>query len=123
MKNKKSLISIEGNSASSAGKVLNTASIYSSDISLFKTLGLAIFINIPTNKEYFVGEVKFKNGSVVKVSVFPAPALFWKFDVFVAESKKHIKVSTGSGSLKDFWNAIKLIAENMLDVECTESKK
>lgn len=116
MKNKKSLNNKEADSASLARNALNTASTYSSDRPLFKLLGLMPFTGIPTDKEYFVGEVKFTNGSVVKIWVCPAPALFWRFEVFVAESKKHINISTGSGALNDFWNAIKLIAENMLDV-------
>ena len=81
------------------------------------------FTDIPTGKEYFVGEVKFKNGSVVKVWVCPASAQFWKFEVFVADSNKTTKVSTGSGTLENFWNAIKLIAEDMLDIEKIEFKK
>jgi len=116
MKNKKSLNNKEADSASLAGNVLNKASTYSSDRPLFKLLELMSFTDIPTNMEYFVGEVKFKNGSVVKIWVFPAPALFWRFEVFVAESKKQLNISTGSGALNDFWNAVKLIAENMFDV-------
>ena len=123
MDKKKSLKNNEDDFASSAGNGLNTASTYSSDRPLFKTLGLMPFMNMPANKEYFVGVVKFKIGSVVQVWVCPAPALFWKFEVFVAESNKTTKVSTGSSALKDFWDAIKLIAENMLDVENTELKK
>ena len=78
------------------------------------------FTDIPTGKEHFVGEVKFKNGSVVKVWVCPAPAQFWKFEVFVAQSFKTTNISTGSGTLENFWNAIKLIAEDMLDIEKIE---
>ena len=121
MKNKKSFKGDK--TASPAGNALNTTSTYSSDRPLFKLLGLMPFSNIPSRKEYFVGEVKFKNGSNVKIWACPAPALFWKFEVFVVESHKTIKISTGSGALENFWNAIKLIAENMLDVENTEFKK
>jgi hypothetical protein len=121
MKNKKTLIKIV-NSASHAGSALEKASTYSSDWSLFNSLGLTPFIDIHSNKEYFVGEVKFKNNSVVKIWVCPMPALFWTFEVYVEVSKKITKVSTGSGKLSDFWNAIKLIAENMLVVETTEIK-
>ena len=109
--------------ASCFPNVFNKAGTYSSDRPLFKSLGLMPFTGIPANMEYFVGEVKFKNGSVVKISVCPAPALFWKFEVFVAESNKTTRISTGSGSLASFWNSIKLIAEDMLDVENTEFKK
>lgn len=123
MKNKKSLNNKEVDSASLAWNVFNKASTYSSDKPLFKLLGLMPFTDIPTNKKYFVGEIKFKNGSVAKIWVCPMPALFWKFEVSVAESKKTTNVSTGSGALAKFWNAIKLIAEDMLDVENTEFKK
>lgn len=109
--------------ASPVGNALDTASIYSSDRLIIKSLGLMPFTKIPINTEYFVGEVKFKNGSIVKIWVYPAPALFWKFVVLVAESNKTINLSTGSGALKNFWNSVKLIAENMLDVENIEFKK
>jgi hypothetical protein len=122
MKKKKSLNKIIVNSASHAGIALEKASTYSSDWSLFNSLGLKPFIDIPSNKEYFVGEVKLKNDSVVKIWVCPMPALFWKFEVSVEGRKRITKVSTGSGALSDFWNAIKLIAENMLVVETTETK-
>ena len=123
MENKKSLNKKKGDSAFKAVNAFNTASTYSSDRQLFKTLGLKFFTNIPTGKEYFVGEVKFKNGSIVKVWVCPAPAQFWKFEIFVPQSFKTTNVSTGSGTLENFWDAIKLIAEDMLDVEKIEFKK
>jgi hypothetical protein len=118
MKNKQTL-KISENKSSAWGN-LNKASIYFSDLPLFKSLELMPFSDIPANKEYYVGEAKFKNGSVVKIWVFPAPALFWRFEVFVAESNKTTKVSTGSGALENFWEAIKLIAENMLVLESME---
>ena len=121
MNKKKSLKS--NKAVSLTGNALNTSSTYSSDRPLFKLLGLMPFTNIPIHKEYYVGEVKFKNGSTVKILVCPAPALFWKFEVYVAESNKTTKIATGSGALENFWNAVKLIAENMLDVENTEFKK
>lgn len=123
MKNKKSLNNKEVDSASHAGNALYKASTYSSDRPLFKLLGLMPFTDIPTNKEYFVGEVKFKNGSVVKIWVCPMPAMFWKFEIFIPKRFKTTNVSTGSGALINFWNAIKLIAEDMLDVVTTEFKK
>jgi len=122
MKKKNSITSKEAN-ASDVKNLLNTASTYSSDRPLFKTLGLMFFTDIPTGKEYFVGEVEFKNGSIVKIWVCATPAQFWKFEIFVAQSFKTTNVSTGSGTLENFWNSIKLIAEDMLDVEKTEFKK
>lgn len=116
MKNKKPLDNKEAYSASLAGNALNKASTYSSDRPLFKSLGLTPFTDIPANKEHFVGEVKFKNGSIVKIWVCPLPAMFWKLEVFIAKSKRTAVVSTGSGTLNDFWNTIKLIADYMLDI-------
>ncbi len=112
----------ENNAAHEAMQVF-TSSTYSSDVALFKKLGLETFSKIPSNTEYFVGEVKFDNGSKAKIWVYPMPAQFWKIEVFVSESNKTTKVSTGSGTLCDFWNTIKLIADDMLDVENTEFKK
>lgn len=98
--------------------VLITANTYSSDKTLFKLLGLEPFINIPTDEEYFVGEIKFQNESVIKIWVVPMPAMFWKVEIYVSESKKTFIITTGSGALIDFWNTIKLFADNMLAVEC-----
>jgi hypothetical protein len=123
MKNKKSLNGKESETAFLAGNMLNKASTYSSDKPLFNLLGLMPFKDAPINKEFFLGEVKFDNGSIVNIRVCPTPALFWKFEVFVATSHKTTNISTGSGALKDFWDAIKLIAEDMLDVENIEFRR
>jgi hypothetical protein len=104
-------------SAIIAGIVLNTVSTYSSDRPLFKLLGLRPFTDIPTHKEYFVGEVKLENALVVKIWVFPAPAMFWKFEIFDAKSNKSDIVSTDSGALNNYWNSVKYLAENMPDEE------
>jgi hypothetical protein len=97
---------------------LSTSSTYSSDQTLFKLLGLEPFTNIPVDKEHFVGEVKCQNESVVKIWVIPMPALFWKVEIYVSESKKTFVITTGSGALIDFWETIKLFADNMLDMSC-----
>lgn len=97
---------------------LNTASTYSSDKTLFKLLRLEPFINIPTNEDYFVGEIKCQNASVIKIWVIPMPALSWKVEVSVYESNKTFVIKTGSGALIDFWNTIKQFADNMLDISC-----
>jgi hypothetical protein len=110
-------------SASKSKSFLNVVSTCPSDTLLFKSLGLKPFKNIPTDRAHFVGEVNFENGSSVKIWVCPMPALFWKFEIFVAESNKIMTVSTGSGALRDFWNVVKLIADGMLDVESTECKR
>lgn len=100
---------------------LNDASTYSSDLKLFKDLGLEPFKNIAAGAEYFVGEVKFENGSWVKIWVYPMPALFWKFEIYDAESKKSTIATTGSGALINFWPSVKLIAENMFVIDTISS--
>lgn len=96
---------------------LNDASTYSSDLKLFKNLGLEPFKNIVAGAEYFVGEVKFKNISWVKIWAYPMPALFWKFEIYDGESKKTTVATTGSGALGNFWSSVKLIAENMFVID------
>jgi hypothetical protein len=93
-----------------------TASTHSSDTALFKTLGLEVFSEIPSNIERFVGEVNFKNGSKAKIWVRPMPAQFWKIEMFLSEYKRVVVITTGSGALSTFWNTIKLIADGMLDI-------
>jgi len=93
-----------------------TASTYSSDTTLFKTLGLEVFSKIPSNIEHFVGEVNFNNGSKAKIWVYPMPAQFWKIEIFLVESKRVVVITTGSGAFSNFWNTIKLIADGMLDI-------
>jgi hypothetical protein len=102
---------------SSSGKNKGfTSSTSASDHALFKKLGLVSFTDIPSNTEYFVGEVSFNNGSKVKIWVHPMPAQFWKIEVFIAQSKKVAVISTGSGALSDFWDTVRLIADGMLDI-------
>jgi len=112
---KKNSVSNKQADASGTPNALCTASTYSSDMALFKSLGLTPFSNIPINKDYFVGEFKFDNGSVVKITVCPMPAQFWKFEVYIAERKKTILISTGSGALCNFWCVTRLLATDMLD--------
>ena len=123
MKKKNNEKKNKANSTSTIKNALNTVNTCSSDRSLFKSLGLNPFVDIPINKEYFIGEVKYKNGSVIKISVRPMPALFWKFEIFVSGNKKTTKFSTGYGALNNFWNAIKLKVEDILDLEIIKLKK
>ena len=88
---------------------------YSSDIKLFEKLGLKPFSKITPHKEYYVGEVKLDYGSTVKISVYPMPAMFWTFDIYIAETRKTVIVHTGSGTLSKYWETINLIADNLID--------
>ena len=96
--------------------MLESASTSSFDIALFKALGLKTFSEIPISTEYFVGKIKFKNNSVVKIWVHPMPAMFWKFEVFISDRNCTAIVSTGSGVLSNYWHTIKLFADGMIDV-------
>lgn len=120
MKNKKDQVKIMIRNSESETIKGFTASTSSSDFLLFKIIGLKVFHKIPCNIEYYAGEVELENHSTIKVWVYPAPAMFWKFEVYVAETENTVIVSTGSGTLNDFWNSIKLIAEGMLDINYKE---
>ena len=87
------------------------------DLKLFQELGLKPFKDISTHKRHYVGVVRFEGDSTVEIYVTPCPAEFWGFEVHCGENGKSYKVTTGSGSLSDFWPSVKLIAENMLVVE------
>ena len=117
-KNKKS----DKSKKSDFSDVLSKASTYSWDKPIFKQLGLTPFKNIAVRQKHYVGEIKLRNNSEVKIWVTPSPSLFWEFEIFVAESNKIIKISTGSGSFKSFWGAITMFAYNMLVVENCETK-
>jgi hypothetical protein len=112
---KKNSVNNKQADASGIPNALCTASTYSSDMALFKSLGLTPFSNIPNGKEHFVGEFKFDDGSVVKISVNPMPAQFWKFEVYIAERKRTMIISTGSGALCNFWCVVRLLATDMID--------
>ncbi len=110
----------EADSSSAPGNSFNKASTCSTDRALFRALALSPFTDIPTGADYFVGEVKFTNETVVKIWVCPMPALFWKFEISSTETNKTTMVSTGSGALENFWQAIRLIAEGMLVVDSVQ---
>ena len=99
--------------------IFETAETYSWDLKLFHKLGLKTFhIDITKNKkDYYIGKVKFENGSYVKIWVYCCPAQFWHFEVYDNDGKRFYKVRTGSGSLSDYWPSVDLIARNMFVVE------
>lgn len=94
---------------------LDQASTYSGDMQLFKQLSLKSFKNI--SGDYYVGEVLLPNKSSVKIWVYAAPALFWKFEIFDAESRKTTIASTGSGKLLEYWPTVQQIANNMFVID------
>jgi len=96
---------------------LFTTSTSSSDIALFKALGLKTFTEIQSGIDYFVGEAGFTDGSKVKIWIHPMPAQFWRFEIYISSPKRTIVISTGSGPMINFWSTVKLFAENMLEVK------
>lgn len=95
-----------------------TSDTYAGDVKIFRELGLKPFKNI--SGDHYVGEVVLSNKSKIKIWVHAAPAQFWKFEIFDAESGRTTIASTGSGTLANFWPTAKLIAENMFVID--ESK-
>lgn len=88
---------------------------YDWDVALFRDLGLPLFDGIPSHALYGVGTVKVGD-STVTLWVEPMPAMFWTAEIETPGERRY-KVTTGSGSLSDFWPSIKKIAEGMLVVE------
>jgi len=87
------------------------------DKPLFRELNLKPFdFDIRTEERHFVGRIK-HHGNEIKIWVKALPAQFWEFRITVKDPPRKYLVTTGSGSLTDFWPAVKLIAEDMLVVE------
>lgn len=86
------------------------------DLKLFAKLELPPF-KVRRGERTLVGKIKLKDGSYIKVWVTAAPAQFWHFEVYCAENDRVHKLSTGSGSLSDYWNAIRMMAQGLLVVE------
>jgi hypothetical protein len=86
------------------------------DLPLFSELRLPPF-KARRGEKTLVGKVGLAGASYVKVWVVAMPALFWHFEVYCAENDRVHKVSTGSGSLSEYWNAVRIMAEGLLVVE------
>lgn len=48
------------------------------------------------------------------------PAQFFDVEIYVKETEKIVEISTGSGSLIDFWQTFEMIANNMLSIDNIE---
>lgn len=92
------------------------SSTYAVDRPLFEELGLPTFHDLDCCCEHYVGVITLKSGVKIEVSVLPMPAQFWIFKFKTNEGRK-LKVSTGSGTLKEFINCIISIANDMIVVE------
>jgi len=97
-------------------KSINETKTYQKDMPLFKRLNLKPFI-IETHRRHYVGEVKMENGSQIKIWVEAYPAQFWFFEIFCADNKKTTRITTGSGSLEDYWGFVEAIATGMIVVD------
>lgn len=89
---------------------------YDWDLSLFRDLGLKAFVDIETQDEFEVGTVRTEEGEV-RVRVSCMPAQFWVFDVLPDpehSDARPIRLSTGSGSLSDYWPTVVLFLKGMM---------
>lgn len=90
---------------------------YDVDQHLLRKLGLKTFVGKIWEKIY-LGEVKNEeNETSVKVWVQGAPAQFWVFEF--SNEDKITKISTGSGTLSEYWPSIELMLENMFVINDT----
>lgn len=97
-------------------EVFGKVTPYGKDISLLRELGLEEFEG-ELKEDIFVGEVKMEYRGRIKIWVVGMPAQFWQFEIVDPVDRSTYKVSTGEGSLKDFWPSVKMMSENMLMVE------
>lgn len=58
-----------------------------------------------------------KDGSFIKAKVRPTPAQFWEFEIYCADNKTILKLSTGSGTLEDFFGTMKNFAQDMIVIK------
>lgn len=94
------------------------AQTHASDAPLLKKLGLKTFKGA-TWQQMELGTTKMKDGSWVKVAVTCAPAQFWDFEVYCADSRQTTKFSTGSGSFRQYWPLAEAIAQGMVVLDST----
>lgn len=96
---------------------LETFSTYDEDKELFQRIGLKPFVG-KNWETLYVGKVKNEeNNTSVKIWVQGAPAQFFKFEVKVGD--KITKISTGSGTLSQYWPMIQMMLDNMFVVNDT----
>lgn len=90
---------------------------YSQDLNLFHKLGFDIF-NINDPEEHLVGVYKFPTDEPSKVKVFVTcmPAQFWRFEI-LNHAGEQIHLSTGSGSLTDYWDTVEKFATGHIFID------
>ena len=96
---------------------LDESKTYSCDIPLFHKLGLTPF-ETNDNEKILLGEcvLPFDDGASIEVSVRCMPAQFWEFNVKTVDGRQY-KITTGSGTLSDFWDTVSKVAEGMIVIE------
>ena len=94
--------------------ITGNAETYQVDLPLFEKLGLKKF-SINDREKHFVGTVNLDDRSV-SIYVECYPAQFWEFRVKSVDAGE-FKVSTGSGSLTDYWDSVEHIMDGCLVVE------
>lgn len=97
--------------------IFGSATTYTSDFDLFRRLGFKRF-SIDDKEYHIVGIYKLPdyNTAEIKVSVMCWPAQFWKFEIKTNEGT-YFTLTTGSGSLDDFWATMILFAQGMIGVK------
>jgi len=104
--------------------VFNEVSTYICDLPLFSKLRLTPFHkHMRDARDYFDVGTVVHDEATVAVSVCCLPAMFWRFEIKRAGDgtpQRNYVISTGSGTLEDYWPFIEQILTGMLVVESVE---
>ena len=87
---------------------------YDRDLSLLRELGLKPFKGKIWD-EIFVGKVETEN-ALIFIWVTGAPAQFFRFSIVDFGNYNTVNISTGSGTLGDYWPHVEKMAEGMFTV-------
>lgn len=85
---------------------------YAWDLPLLRDLGLRPFSG-KVWEEIYIGHVT-RDDSIVFVWVTGAPEQFWRFAIVDFGNYQTHLVTTGSGSLRDYWPLIEKMAQGMI---------
>ena len=99
---------------------LESASAFSYDVGLLRTLKLEVFKDIPCGVVHPIGRVTLEDGSWVEIKVTAMPALFWDATIRCEETWTEYHVSTGSMAFVDAWPLFYKLATGMLVVDTAE---
>lgn len=94
--------------------ITGNAETYQVDLPLFEKLGLKKF-SINDREKHFVGTVDLNDRSV-SIYIECHPAQCWEFSIKSVDAGE-FKVSTGTGSLTQYWKSIELIMDGCLVIE------